>query len=306
MEEDRSESDWGGLAPDILMNIISRLTVQELWTGPMFVRKSWLTVCRDSYLWSIFDLEPWFESYPQSAHLWSPDFERKVDLMLRSVVDWSDGGLTEIRVRHCSDYALSYATDRCPNLQVLAIRSSPNVTDASMTKIAFRCRSLKEIDISYCHEISHDTLVMIGRNCPNLRILKRNLMDWSDSSRRSGFVPTEYVDACPQDGDTEADAIGKHMIYLERLEIQFSRLSVKGLASICEGCPKLEYLDLSGCVHLSSRDIANNVSRIKRLKEVKKPDVYVPRSGDVAQTERYGHWRLYDERFDIQAMSSLV
>lgn len=171
-----------------------------------------------------------------------------------------------------------------------------------MTKIAFRCKSLRELDISYCHEISHDTLVIIGRNCPNLKILKRNLMDWSDSSRHIGSVPTEYLEACPQDGDTEADAIGKHMINLERLEIQFSRLSVKGLASICEGCPKLEYLDLFGCVHLSSRDIANNVSRLKWLKEVKKPDVYVPRSGDVAQTERYGHWRLYDERFDIQAM----
>lgn len=184
---------------------------------------------------------------------------------------------------------------------MLAIRSSPNVTDASMTKIAFRCTSLKEIDISYCHEISHDTLVMIGRNCSNLTTLKRNLMDWSDSSRHIGSVPTEYLEACPQDGDTEADAIGKHMINLEHLEIQFSRLSAKGLASICEGCPKLEYLDLFGCVHLSSRDIANNVSRLKCLKEVKKPAVYV-RSGDVAQTERYGHWRLYDERFDIQSM----
>lgn len=193
---------------------------------------------------------------------------------------------------------------RCPNLEALAVRSSPHVTDASMAKVAFRCRSLKELDISYCHEISHDALVMIGRNCPNLTTLKRNLMDWSDSSRHIGsVVPTEYIGACPQDGDREAEAIGKHMMNLERLEIQFSRLSAKGLAWVCEGCMKLEYLDLFGCVHLSSRDIANNVSRLKGIKEVKKPDVYVPRSGAVvAQTERYGHWRLYDERFDIQSM----
>ncbi|CAH2069585.1 unnamed protein product [Thlaspi arvense] len=299
---DGDGSDWGGLPPEILTNIISRLTIQERWKGPMFVRKLWLTVCRDPYLWSSFDLEQWFESNPESTQWWSTDFERKIDSMLRSVVDWSDGGLTEIRVRHCSDHGLSYAAERCPNLKVLAVRSSRNVTDASMTKIAFRCRSLKELDISYCHEISHDALVMIGRNCPNLTTLKRNLMDWSDSSRHISSVPTEYLDDSPQDGDTEADAIGKHMINLERLEIQFSRLSARGLASICEGCQKLEHLDLFGCVHLSGRDIANNVSRLKRIKEVKKPDVYVPRSGDVAQTERYGHWRLYDERFDIQAM----
>ena len=193
---------------------------------------------------------------------------------------------------------------RCPDLEAVAVRSSPHVTDACMAKVAFRCRSLKELDISYCHEISHDALVMIGRNCPNLTTLKRNLMDWSDSSRQIGsVVPTEYLDACPQDGDTEAAAIGKHMMNLERLEIRFSRLSAKGLACVCEGCPKLEYLDLFGCVHLSSRDIAYNVSRLKGIKEVKKPDVYVPRSEPVvAQTERYGHWRLYDERFDIQSM----
>ncbi|CAN8301484.1 unnamed protein product [Cochlearia groenlandica] len=300
--EEEDGSDWGGLAPEILTNIISRLTIRELWTGPMFVRKSWLSICRDPCLWSVFDLEPWFESFPDSALLWSPDFERKIDSMLRSVVDWSDGGLAEIRVRHCSDQAISYVADRCPNLQVLAVKSSRNVTDASMTKIAFRCRSLKELDISHCHEISHDALVLIGRNCTNLTTLKRNLMDRSDSSRCVCYVPTEYLDACPEDGDTEADAIGKHMINLERLEIRYSRLSAKGLVSICEGCPKVEYLDLFGCVHLSSREIANNVSRLKRLKEVKKPDVYVPRSGDMAQAERYGHWRLYDERFDIQAM----
>ncbi|KFK27327.1 hypothetical protein AALP_AA8G368800 [Arabis alpina] len=295
-------SDWGGLAPEILINIVSRLTIQERWLGPMFVRKSWLNVCRDPYLWSIFDLEPWFESYPESTRFWLPEFEEKVDSMVRSIVDWSNGGLTEIRVRHCSDHALSYAADRCSNLQVLAIGSSPNVTDASMKKIAFRCKSLKELDISYCHEISHESLVMIGRNCTNLMTLKRNLLDWSDTSLYIGSVPTEYLDTCPQDGDVEADAIGKHMSNLEHLELQFSRLSVKGLASICEGCLKIEYLDLFGCVHLSSREVASNVSRLKFLKEVKKPDVYVPRGGDVAQMERYGHWRLYDERFDIQSM----
>ncbi|CAA7026262.1 unnamed protein product [Microthlaspi erraticum] len=109
------------------MKTRSDAVLVELWTGPMFVRKSWLTVCRDTYLWSTFDLEPWFESYPESTRLWSPDFELKIDSMLRSVVDWSHGGLTEIRVRHCSDLALSYTADRWSNLQVLAVRSSPNL-----------------------------------------------------------------------------------------------------------------------------------------------------------------------------------
>ncbi|XWS26235.1 hypothetical protein CRYUN_Cryun26dG0014100 [Craigia yunnanensis] len=134
-----------------------------------------------------------------------------------------------------------------------------------------------------------------GRNCPILTVLKRNLMNWLDPSQHVGIVTYDYLNACPQDGDTEAAAIGKFLPQLEHLEIRFSKLSTKGLGSICEGCLKLEHLDLSGCANLTSRDIVNATSNMKDLKEVKKPNFYIPRSA--FHTERYGHWRLYDERF---------
>lgn len=177
---------------------------------------------------------------------------------------------------------------------VLSIKSCPNITDRSMTKIAFRCTKLRELDISYCYEISHESLVLIGRNCPNLEVLKRNFMNWLDPSQHVGVVPNDYLNACPQDGDSEAAAIGKSMPCVEHLEIQFSKLSARGLTSICEGCPNLKYLDLSGCMNLTSRDIANASSGLKDL-EIIKPNFYIPRS--FFHAERYGHWRLYDERF---------
>ncbi|KAI3775355.1 hypothetical protein L1987_49928 [Smallanthus sonchifolius] len=38
------------------------------------------------------DLKSSFKSRPsESSRWWTPEFERKVDNMLRSVVDWSDG-----------------------------------------------------------------------------------------------------------------------------------------------------------------------------------------------------------------------
>lgn len=169
------------------------------------------------------------------------------------------------------------------------------MTDRSMAQLAYKCTKLRELDISYCYEISHESLVMIGRNCPNLKVLRRNLMNWLDPSQHVGIVPNDYLNACPQDGDSEAAAIGKFMPHLERLELRFSKLTAKGLVSICEGCLNLEYLDLSGCANLTSRDIVNATSGLKNLKEVKKPNFYIPRS--VFHTERYGHWRLYDERF---------
>lgn len=178
---------------------------------------------------------------------------------------------------------------------MLSIRSCPRVTDDSISRIALSCPKLRELDISYCYEITHESLVLIGRNCPNLKVLKRNLMNWLDPSQHRGIVPDDYLNACPQDGDDEAAAIANSMPGLEQLEIRFSKLTAKGLNSICQGCTNLEFLDLSGCANLTSRDIANASSSLVHLKEIKKPNFYIPRS--VFHTERYGHWSLYDERF---------
>lgn len=164
-----------------------------------------------------------------------------------------------------------------------------------MTKIASGCPKLKELDISYCYEVSYKSLALLGSNCPNLRILKRNLMNWLDPSQHVGIVPNEYLNACPQDGDSEAAVIGKLMPHILHLEIRFSKLSARGLSLISEGCLNLESLDLSGCANVTSRDIANASSQLKNLKDIKKPNFYIPRS--VFHTDRYGHWRLYDERF---------
>ncbi|KAF5469435.1 hypothetical protein F2P56_013510, partial [Juglans regia] len=286
--------DWAELTHECLANILSRLTLEHRWRGTMLVCKSWFQACKDPCLHSSFDLEPHFDSAADSASWWAPDFERKMDSMLQSVVVWSDGSLSEIRTRHCSDPSLLFVAERCPNLEVLSIKSCPNVTDRSMANIAFHCTKLRELDISYCYEISHASLLLIGSNCPNLKVLKRNLMNWLDPSQHVGVVPDEYLNACPQDGDSEAAAIGKSLPYLEHLEIQFSKLSGRGLTWICEGCPNLKYLDLSGCMNLTGRDITNASLGLKDM-EIKKPNFYIPRS--VFHTERYGHWRLYDERF---------
>ncbi|KAL6183949.1 hypothetical protein ACLB2K_045359 [Fragaria x ananassa] len=145
----------------------------------MLVCKSWLLACKDQHLNSCFVLEP-AKSLPESTRWWAPEFGRKVDSILRC---------------------------------------SPNATDASMAGIAFRCPMIKELDISYCRGISHESLLLIGRSCPNLTILKRNAVKFLDYSIETGVVPSEYLDTNrPQDRDSEADAIGKSMPNLKHLE----------------------------------------------------------------------------------------
>lgn len=298
-EKEESESgignEWSELTQECLINIFSRLSLEDRWRGAMLVCKTWLVVSKDSFLNSVFDLEAYFDSLTDSPRFWRPDFEQRIDYMLRSVASWTAGDLTEVRVRHCSDRSLSLVAERCPNLQVLSIKSSPNVSDGMIDKIANGCPQLRELDVSYCYEVSHKSLAAIGKHCPQLRIFRRNLMNWLDPSQHARIVPNEYLNAIPQDGDGDAAMIGKWMPHLLHLELRFSKMTARGLGLISGGCLNLEYLDLSGCANLTSRDIANASSNLGHLKIIKKPNFYIPRS--VYHAERYGHWRLYDERF---------
>ncbi|CAA7409403.1 unnamed protein product [Spirodela intermedia] len=291
--------DWSEMMAVCLANVFLRLSLEDRWKGAMRVCRSWRDAARDPSLFSSFDMEPSFEAegggVSDASVWWTPEFRRRVDCMLRSAAEWAGGSLREIRVRHCSDVSLFFAAERSPNLHVLSIRSSQSVTDSSMAKIATFCPMLRELDISYCYEISSESLELIGRSCPNMAILKRNLLNWLDPSQHSGIIPSEYLDSCPQDGDQEAAAIGKSMPNLRHLEVRFSKLTIRGLVLISEGCHELELLDLFGCGNLTSRAIEQASSNLKSLKTLVKPNFYIPRS--VFHTERYGHWRLYDERF---------
>lgn len=104
--------DWSELNKECLIDIVSRLSMEERWRGPMLVCKPWMYACDDPSLNSVFDLDTWFEG-SRISNLWfSYEFEQKVDSFLRCVVDRSQGRLKEIRVRHCSDQSLLYAAER--------------------------------------------------------------------------------------------------------------------------------------------------------------------------------------------------
>ncbi|KAM7252607.1 hypothetical protein ACFE04_003364 [Oxalis oulophora] len=221
-----SDSSWTELTQDCLINILSRLTLAQRWTGPVHVCKHWLNACKDPSLNTVFDLDI-FDSTPESTYWCTPEFERKMDVMLRSVVVWSCGNdvhspISVIRTRFCSDFSINLVADRCPNLEVLAIKSSQNVTDVSMTNIAYKCPKITELDVSACHKLSNKSLAFIGQNCPNLKVLN----------------------VCLQESDAEAaTGIWKFMPNLEHLEIRSTGLTAQRLNSICEKCPKLKSVD---------------------------------------------------------------
>uniref|UniRef100_A0A0D3D2V7 F-box domain-containing protein n=1 Tax=Brassica oleracea var. oleracea TaxID=109376 RepID=A0A0D3D2V7_BRAOL len=82
--------DWSELNREYLIDILSRLSLEERWSGPMLVCKPWMYACDDPSLNSVFDLYTWFEGSRISNLWYSYEFEQKVDVTthLRSRKFW--------------------------------------------------------------------------------------------------------------------------------------------------------------------------------------------------------------------------
>lgn len=126
----RVHPEWTELPPECLLGIFSRLTMGQRRNGPMLVCKTWTNLCQDPSLNTILDLEAEFLSSPDCIYWWSPEFEEKVNSTIRSVVDQSEGGLKEIRVRHCTNQSLSYVAERYTRLGLIFLVSGYIVIDA--------------------------------------------------------------------------------------------------------------------------------------------------------------------------------
>ena len=108
--------DWGEMTAACLANVFCRLDLKDRWKGAIKVCRSWRDAARDPSLFASFDMEPFFEAegggIGDASDWWTSEFRRRVDSMLRSAVEWSGGGIREIRVRHCSDESLLFTAER--------------------------------------------------------------------------------------------------------------------------------------------------------------------------------------------------
>lgn len=111
--EEESEGEWGELTRECLINIFSRLSVEEQWRCAMLVCKSWFNAFKEEpSLHSVFNLDPYFDKPLESPRWWTLQFESNIDSMLRSIVQWTHIFLTQIRIRHCSDRSLALVAER--------------------------------------------------------------------------------------------------------------------------------------------------------------------------------------------------
>jgi len=86
-------------------------------------------------------------------------------------------------------------------------------------------------------------------------------LNWLDPTQYIGIVPDDYLNACPQDGDSEAAAIANSFLHPKLLEIKFSKWLKDSIAS----------------------------SYLLELRDIEKPNSYYPKFLSFFHGESYGH-----------------
>lgn len=106
-----SSNEWANLTPDCLLEVFSKLTVEEMLEGPMQVCKPW-TKTGNKTIYSAFDFGTRTAPLPASGEFDWEAMEEKMDALLKTFVDRSEGGLKSIKIKLCTDESISYVAEK--------------------------------------------------------------------------------------------------------------------------------------------------------------------------------------------------
>ncbi|KAG0460351.1 hypothetical protein HPP92_020237 [Vanilla planifolia] len=221
---------WDGLNPDVLALIFMKIPSDELARTAPFVCRGWRETLSGPYCWSEIDIEEWCRRV---------DREDVVDVGVRRLVGRSGRTLRRLTACRIGNSGFSFVASFGKQLQVLQIPRS-EVTDLTLQKSASSLTALQVLDISYCNNITHKGIEILGKNCKSLVNFHRNMHSPEYESSKDNGVTTKIC-------EEEALAVGNTMLGLERLELAFGCFSDLGLDVILTNCKALRSLDIRGC-----------------------------------------------------------
>ncbi|XP_078170168.1 putative F-box/LRR-repeat protein 9 [Carex rostrata] len=238
--------NWAELHPDILLLIFEKLGAIDILTTASLVCRNWHRMTTlEQMLWQRIDMTNF--DFSLSTHT--------LKRIAQIAIDRSAGKLEEF-------YADCFATD------------------GLLLYIATRTNSLKSIGLFMCPRVSIKGLMAMAQRTKTLRTLRLiNLRGEYNRHASNGIVSIikmlpmleELELTCTLDAplywDTDALQIGENMHELRSLQLIGNWMTNKGLETILEGCPYLEFLDIRNCLNLVLDEyIMTKLSQIRYLK----------------------------------------
>ncbi|XP_057433854.1 putative F-box/LRR-repeat protein 23 isoform X3 [Lotus japonicus] len=251
-ESAEEEPNWLELIPvELAARILNKLGIFEIFTNASLVCPFWLKVCKNPLTWRTIDLTN------HSHHAGS-----KLLKFCLHAIERSCGSLEDISIEDfCTDEILQSIADSGSHLRRMRLLNCWEISDEQLSETVKKLPLLEEFEISFS-PLSKDTLELMGKCCPHLKVLKFNMRGLK------GF-----------ECDDEAFAIAKTMPQLCHLQLLGNRLTNNGLIAILDGCPHLESLDLRAC----SNVVLSGRLKERCLKQIK--DLRLPE--DVSEVPKY-------------------
>ncbi|XP_057429292.1 F-box protein SKIP19-like [Lotus japonicus] len=225
---------------ELASKILNKLGAFEIFPTASLVCHFWWKLCIDPLMWRTIDLT----SHPRVGHA-------KLEKFCLRAIQQSSGHLQDISIKDiATDDILKSIADSGSHLRRLRLLRCWEISDEQLDEVVKKLPRLEEFEISV-NIISKDTLELMGKCCPHLKVLKFNMKEIKG-----------------EECDDEAFAIAKTMPQLRHLQLLGNRLTNKGLIAILDGCPRLESLDLRVCsnVNLSGSLRERCCKQIKNLR----------------------------------------
>ncbi|CAO2206079.1 unnamed protein product [Urochloa humidicola] len=183
----------------------------------------------------------------------------------------------------CAEYAgdngfLIYLSKRSPCLTSLRLISCNGVTDVGFIEAVKALPLLEELELSGCDNVGADGVYeVVGEVCPQLKRFRL---------RKRCFNNTEK--------NKDKDALGIATMHsLCSLQLFGNVISSKGLETILDNCPHLEYLDIRHCFNVNmNKTLFAKCSGIKTIKLPDEYDLHIDCPGMTVQSRiRTDAWR---------------
>ncbi|EQC38518.1 hypothetical protein SDRG_04225 [Saprolegnia diclina VS20] len=130
--------------------------------------------------------------------------------------------------------------DGCAYLEDLSLSGCRQLPEYALIKVTHGCRRLRALDVAHCVHATDALLTALSQHCPRLHCLNLN--------------------GCKEVSDQGLHAVANACLDLTRLELQRSEFLYKitdmCLLSLSEHCKVLQYLDVSGCDHITDAGLS--------------------------------------------------
>ncbi|KAG0477145.1 hypothetical protein HPP92_013986 [Vanilla planifolia] len=228
---------WEEMPLDCLVNIFSKVGLDNLATAVPFVCKSWSRASADPICWRILDLRRLdfksSSSFASSFVSLFPLCHFSFSGFLKLALARSRGTAVDLRVPSVSKEDLFLASDSCPKLKNLALPLLVSEEEEQQVlQLVEKCKDLEVLEMDSKPSVLPELVKRIGIHCSNFHGLKlRGSITKEDAAAVASFLPK-----------------------LSFLDLSNCRLGREELLAIVVGCRDLRRLCVKDCVGFDADD----------------------------------------------------